>query len=334
MPLIKRQSLQRRHDGAVVEGKDHLTVLVHAVTRETDTIRTLDLRPCSSAELLPAFTPGAHVIAHLGNGLSRSYSLANCASERHRYQISIDLTAQSRGGSRWIHQNVRQGDRLRISPPRNNFSLVEDASHTVLIAGGIGITPLLSMLKHLERNGRTWNLLYSVRNRQRAAFLDEVSRSYTHGHAAIHFSDLEGLPDLSVLVRGWPQGTHFYCCGPSGMLESFLRTTREVDPRYVHFERFGSSQQPAEGGFELILAKSQRTLHVQQGESILDRLLAAGIYVPSSCKEGVCGSCEVPLLRGQADHRDAIQTQEEKAANKTIFVCCSGSVTPSLTLDV
>ena len=312
---------------------ERIVVTVGSVKRETDTVNSYELRPIDD-ELLPAFTPGAHIDLHLDNGLTRSYSLMNCSWERDRYHLAVDRAARSRGGSRWVHENLRVGSRLLISPPRNHFPLEVSASHSVLIAGGIGITPLLAMARFLERHQRSWELHYCAREPARAAFLSEISRPYERGKVTMHFSDREGLPNYDAMVCGKCLDTHFYCCGPAGMLDAFLRATATHARQFIHIECFTGSAGTVDGEFDLILAESHRTLRVRKGETILDRLLEEGIHVPSSCREGVCGSCEVRLLAGRADHRDMILTEAEKAANETIFVCCSGSLDPSLTLKL
>lgn len=312
---------------------EQFSVVVHAITRETDTVQVYDLRSVTG-EALAEFSAGAHIDLLLENGLTRSYSLVNSTSERHRYEVAVDRVPSGRGGSCWIHDNVSVGDTLRISKPRNLFPLEASATHSVLIAGGIGVTPLLCMARDLELKQRSWELHYCVRDAKRAAFNSVVSQSYEHGQVIMHFSDSEGMPDLRSLVSTKPQNTHFYCCGPAGMLDAFLDVTSSHDPQFVHIERFSGAKAAVDGNFDLILSESQRTLRVMANETILERLLKEGIEVPNSCGEGVCGSCEVPLLAGQADHRDMILTDDEKAANKSIFVCCSGSLGPSLTLKL
>jgi ferredoxin-NADP reductase len=310
-----------------------IVVEVHAIKRESASILSYDLRLPGGGSL-PAFAPGAHIDVHLEVGLSRSYSLINSVAERFRYLIAIDRASPSRGGSRWIHENVSIGDILRISSPRNHFALEVNAPHSVLIAGGIGITPLLAMCRHLEAHQRSWELHYCVRDQERAAFAMELSRQYMHGRVSMYLSMVHGRPDLNSIADHAATGTHFYCCGPPGMLEAFLRATKQRDPRFVHTEHFTGAPAVRAGGFDVILATCGRTLRVNTGETILDRLIEEGIEVPNSCREGVCGSCEVPLIAGKADHRDMILTDAEKEANTSIFVCCSGSLTQSLTLSL
>jgi vanillate O-demethylase ferredoxin subunit len=308
-------------------------VTVNAVTREADTIRSYDLRS-PTGDPLPAFSPGAHIDVHLDIGATRSYSLINISGERDRYVIAVDNAPRSRGGSRWLSERVAVGDALRISPPINQFPLDESAPHSVLIAGGIGITPLLAMARLLEKNGRSWELHYCARSAARAAFLSELSRPLKNGRVSLYFSQGGSKLDLKLIAQAAPVEAHLYCCGPASMLDEFLRATQDRNQSYIHTERFCGAAGATGGNFDLILAKSGHVLHVQAGQTILDRLIEEGIQVPNSCREGVCGSCEVKLLAGRADHRDLILTDAEKAANASIFVCCSGSLTQSLILDL
>lgn len=311
-----------------------LEVSVISVHQEAERIRSYELRMQSGGPL-PSFTPGAHIDLYLSEHLIRSYSLVNTySSTQDRYVIAVHQSPQSRGGSRWIFERVAKGDVLRISQPKNHFPLNEAASHSVLIAGGIGITPLLSMARHLQSHGKSWELHYCTRNMRRAAFVKELTSPKMTGKVSLYYSDIHGEQDIESIVRKASSGTHFYCCGPKGMLDSFQAATKNIDPERAHIERFCGLESAKEGGFNLHLARSKKTLRVQQGETILDRLHREGFQVPNSCREGVCGSCEVRVLEGRVDHRDLILTDDEKAANTTMFVCCSGSITPSLTLDL
>lgn len=312
---------------------DLIPVRVQQITYLTDTIRAFELRPATD-RALPAFAAGSHIDVHLPGGLVRSYSLIN-PSDGRRFVIAVARDDTGRGGSQRMHAEIAVGQPLRISAPRNNFALCEEAPHSVLVAGGIGITPLYAMLNRLEAIGRTWELHYSVRSPQAAALAEELDQRFVHGAIHMHYSDAGGgFLDLVRLVAGAPAESHFYCCGPSGMLDAFLDATATLPVELVHIERFGGEVAVAAGGFDVILARTGCTLRVGETETILDRLLKEGIEIPYSCREGVCGACETRLVAGQADHRDLIQTDKEKAANKSVFICCSGSLTPSLTLDI
>lgn len=312
-----------------------IEVLVKSITYEAEDVISLELRPVA-ATTLPAFTAGAHIELHLRNGLPRHYSLANSQGERHRYLVAIQKDPASRGGSRFIHESVRAGDVLPISQPRNNFALVEDAPGSVLIAGGIGITPIWCMLRRLVELDRPHALFYAARSRRRAAFLDDaIALDAVNVHP--HFDDEAGgaLIDLDAVVRNAVPGTHFYCCGPLPMLAAFERATAELPAERVHVEYF-TPREPidASGGFDVVLARSGRTVFVPEHSTILDALLAAGVAVEHSCLEGVCGTCETKVIEGIPDHRDVVLSAHERASNRTMMICCSGSKTRRMVLDL
>jgi tetrachlorobenzoquinone reductase len=316
-------------------------VRVKSVTYEAERIHSYELRPLTGGEL-PAFTAGAHIDLHLPGvpmGATRSYSLINPQGERHRYVIAVAHDAASAGGSRYIHEHLRAGDKLNITPPQNNFALIEDAKHSVLIAGGIGITPIWCMVQRLIELGRSWELHYSARTGETAAFLEPIAAlrdHWNHNPVALNF-DFEpgGKPlDLSAIVNQAPKDAHLYCCGPIGMLEAFERATQNLPRDQVHVEYFSANEAPAKaGGFTVTLAKSQVQVFVAAGNSILDALIGAGLDPPRSCTEGVCGSCEMRVLEGIPDHRDMVLTDAERASNKTIMICCSGAKSETLVLD-
>jgi ferredoxin-NADP reductase len=315
-----------------------MQVRIKRISFEADTIHSYELVAPGGGEL-PAFTAGCHIDLHLPNGMIRSYSLVNDQRERNRYVVAVNKDAVSRGGSRYVHEAIRVGDILTISHPRNNFALQDDAAHSVLIAGGIGITPLLSMIRRLETLGRSWELFYTARSRSAAAFLDELSAIRPHGHASIHLNfDQEAadrLLDLPAIVKNVPKDAHLYCCGPVSMLEAFEATTTDRPGDHVHVEYFKAKEKPAvAGGFEVKLARSNRTIAVPAGRSILNTLLDAGVAVSYACTEGVCGTCETRVIEGVPDHRDLFLGKQEQTANRTMMICCSGSRSPTLVLDL
>jgi vanillate O-demethylase ferredoxin subunit len=317
---------------------DTLQVRVKSITYEADGILGFELWPMPPLKELPPFTAGAHVDVHLPNGLIRSYSLLNAQDERHRYVIGVNRDPQSRGGSRAMHDTVRTGDALTISAPRNNFPLDEAAPLSVFIAGGIGITPLRSMIHRMQSLGRPWRLHYAARTRQNAAFVDAL-QALRGDTAEVHFSfDREPgarMLDIPGIVAALPAGAHLYCCGPLPMLDAFEAAAKNLSPEQVHVEYFAARESAAnEGGFTVELAKSKRSLVVQPGHTILDSLEEIGIEPPYSCREGVCGTCEVAVLEGIPDHRDLVLSAAEKAENKRMMICCSGAKSSKLVLDL
>jgi tetrachlorobenzoquinone reductase len=315
-----------------------MQVRVKRITYEAENINSYELVAPRGGDLAP-FTAGSHLDIHLSNGMIRSYSLVNELHEQRRYVIAVNRDPASRGGSKFIHDNLRVGDIITISHPRNNFALHEDAPHSVLIAGGIGITPLLSMIRRLEVLGRSWELYYAARTRFSAAFLEELNTLRPNVHLNLHVNfDQEPagrMLDLNAILNGVPSDAHIYCCGPVPMLEAFEAATAGRAPSHIHVEYFKAKEKPAaDGGFEVKLARANRTISVQPGKTILDALLDAGVTANYACAEGVCGTCETKVIEGIPDHRDLFLSKEEQAENKTMMICCSGSKSNTLVLDL
>lgn len=319
-----------------------LRVRVRAMTWEAQAIVGLELVPLPPLRSLPAFSAGAHIDLHLDTPqglLVRSYSLLNDPRETHRYCLGINRDAHSRGGSSHVHAGLRVGDSLTISAPRNHFPLDETAPHNVFIAGGIGITPLLSMIARSQALGTPWTLYYTARTREQAGFLDrlETEAARAGRQVVLNFDQEPGgkLLDLKAIVAGLPAGAHVYCCGPIPMLQAYEQATAALPPERVHKEYFNAQQAPASrGGFMVELARSRRTVQVPAGKTILDCLIEIHAEPPHSCREGVCGTCEVKVLSGTPEHRDMVLSDSERAANDRMMVCCSGSKGPTLVLDL
>lgn len=315
-----------------------LELRVKRISYEADRINSYELVAPAGGDLVP-FTAGGHIDLHLSNGMIRSYSLVNDQRERHRYIIAVNKELAGRGGSRFVHDNLRVGDIVRVSKPSNNFALCEEAGHSLLIAGGIGITPLLSMARRLDALGRSFELVYAARTRSAAAFLDEIEALRSNGHIGVclDFDDERSgrVFDLAAIARQAPAQAHLYCCGPQPMLEAFETATAGRPADHVHVEYFQAKDPPAiAGGFEVKLARSNRTIAVEAGKTILDALLDAGVAANHACSEGVCGTCETRVIDGIPDHRDQFLSKEEHAANKTMMICCSGAKSATLVLDL
>ncbi len=315
-----------------------LELRVKRISYEADRINSYELVAPAGGDLVP-FTAGGHIDLHLSNGMIRSYSLVNDQRERHRYIIAVNKELAGRGGSQFVHDNLRVGDIVRVSKPSNNFALCEEAGHSLLIAGGIGITPLLSMARRLDALGRSFELVYAARTRSAAAFLDEIEALRSNGHIGVclDFDDERSgrVFDLAAIARQAPAQAHLYCCGPQPMLEAFETATAGRPADHVHVEYFQAKDPPAiAGGFEVKLARSNRTIAVEAGKTILDALLDAGVAANHACSEGVCGTCETRVIDGIPDHRDQFLSKEEHAANKTMMICCSGAKSATLVLDL
>jgi len=270
---------------------------------------------------------------HLPGGMVRQYSLCNPQGERHRYVVGVKRDLNSRGGSRYMHDQLRVGTVLQVGEPRNNFPLHEEAPSTVFIAGGIGVTPIACMVDRLRQLGRPWRLHYGVRRREEAAFLQELA-----GESLLLHVDAEhgGLPlPVADIVGRAPADAHLYCCGPAPMLDAFEAAAAGRPAALVHLERFTPALAPAvAGGFSVRLARSGRTLYVAPGASILDTLRAGGVEAQASCEQGICGTCETRVLEGVPDHRDSLLSDEERQANNVMMICCSGSKQGILVLDL
>jgi ferredoxin-NADP reductase len=319
---------------ANIDSRSSLLLRLTAIAFGAEGIHLYELRMPDGADV-PPFTAGAHIDIHLPNATLRQYSLCNAQSERDRYVIGVKLDPASRGGSRFMHEDLRVGTLLRTSLPRNNFPLAEGASHSVFVAGGIGVTPIRCMVVRLQQLGRSWTLHYGVRRRVEALFLDELRIDPSRLHLHVD-EESQGAPlDIGGIIKAAPEDAHLYCCGPGPMLKAFETNTAGWPEGHVHVEYF-SSDLPvaAEGGFTVRMAKSGRVVTVQPGQTILDALKAAGVQAPFSCAQGVCGACETRVLDGLPDHRDMILSPQEKAANRTMMICCSGSKTPLLVLDI
>jgi vanillate O-demethylase ferredoxin subunit len=304
-----------------------------AITYAAEHVHLFEFRPVSG-EPVPRFTAGAHVDLRLPNGFVRQYSIANGEEECHRYLLGVKREAAGRGGSRLLHDELRVGMVLEVGRPRNNFPLVESAAHSVLIAGGIGVTPILSMVARLRSLGRSWELHYAVRRRSEAAFLDMLEAGGEP--VQLHVDEEQGgVLDVARIVGATREGVHLYCCGPTPMLEAFTSAAASWAAQQVHLEYFTSAFAPAvEKGFIVELARSKRQIAVVPGQTILEALRANGIKVVSSCEQGICGSCETKVLAGEPDHRDLLLSDEEKAAGEVMMICCSGSRSAVLVLDL
>jgi ferredoxin-NADP reductase len=281
---------------------------------------TLDLRGPGE---LPAWTPGAHVDLELGPELTRQYSLCGDPADRSVWRIAVSREPDSRGGSQYVHDKLHEGTLVDVDGPRNNFPL-EPAPRYVFVAGGIGITPILPMVNAAAAAGADWELHYGGRSRTAMAFVAELSGLGPQVHVE------EGLLDLAGIL-GDPGGL-VYCCGPAPLLDAVERI---VPPDALRLERFTPRAQGEPVLHSSVeLARSGRTLTVPTDRSILSVVEAAGVDVLSSCQEGTCGTCETAVLSGEVDHRDSLLTEDEQAANDTMFICVSRAACPRLVLDL
>lgn len=323
-----------------MKATETMEVEVRGIRIEAETVRSFELWPVDD-EQLPAFMAGAHLDVHVSPGVVRQYSLTN-PQERHRYVIAVHRDPGGAGGSMRMHDGVTIGSRLFVSAPRNHFPLNENVAHSVFVAGGIGVTPLLAMVRRLCELGRKWDFYYCARTPARAAFLrdlQDLAKSCPGGTLHCVFDGVPGAAslDMEEVLAAHRSDADFYCCGPVPLMNAFSTTLAGVPAARVHLEYFKApvADAPAESGaFTLVLARRDRTLVVPSDRSILQVLQENGVPLLSSCRQGICGTCETAVLEGEPDHRDHVLTPEERASNRTMMVCVSRCKGERLTLDI
>jgi vanillate O-demethylase ferredoxin subunit len=317
-----------------------LSVVVDSASLVAREVRQIQLSR-SGGGTLPAFSPGSHIDLHLAPGLIRQYSLCGDGEDTATYTIAVKLEPASRGGSRTVHETLRPGTRLTISRPRNNFPLEADAPHSVLVAGGIGITPLISMARALDRQGKPFRLHYFARTQEHAAFADGLQESVLADRCEFHFGlARDATADaLSIALAQRRPGAQLYLCGPRGFMD--LVRSVAADHRWptesVHFEYFNAGQPDADAGSSALvvhLARTGRSVPVPAQVPIIDALRAAGVAIDTSCEQGVCGTCITRVLNGLPAHHDLFLTDAEKARGDCMAICVSRSLTPDLVLDL
>lgn len=317
-----------------------LSVRVARKAAEADDICSLELVAVDGRPL-PAFSAGSHVDVHLPGGTVRQYSLCNDPSESHRYLVAVLRDPASRGGSAAVHDAVKDNDVLTISAPKNHFALAHDAKRHLLMAGGIGVTPILCMAERLAMMGAEFEMHYATRSPSRTAFRDRIAASSFAQRVHFHFDD--GAPaqklDLAAVLGRPDAQTHLYVCGPKGYMDAVLATARAqgwAEPQ-LHWEFFAGADagpRAGDGSFEVQIASSGRVVTIPPDQPVTKALAAAGIEILVSCEEGVCGTCLTRVLQGEIDHRDAYLTPEEQAANDQFTPCCSRAKSPRLVLDL
>jgi vanillate O-demethylase ferredoxin subunit len=305
-----------------------LSVVVAEKSRESiDTVR-IELVSRDGAQL-PNFTAGAHIDVHLAAGLVRQYSLCNHPRERHRYVIAVRREPASRGGSAAIHDTIETGRVLSISAPRNHFPLLETASESLLLAGGIGVTPLLSMAERLAELKANFQFHYCGKHLERMAFRQRLLSSSFAPRVQFHLDDGDEAQrlNLSLVLADPREGAHLYVCGPAGFIDNVLTEARRRgwSAEQVHREYFAVQTDMPAGGdlFQIKLASTGQVLPVPEDMRVLDVLQRIGFDIPVSCEQGVCGTCVVGVLEGDLEHRDYVLTEQEHAAGRLFTPCCS-----------
>ena len=313
-----------------------LVLTVRRKSEIADAVFLFELSSHDGAEL-PRFTPGSHITVTAPSGQKRRYSLCNDASERDRYLIAVKQETSGRGGSLSFTENVKEGDTITIEPPANEFEMAKsEPKNFIFIAGGIGITPIRSMILHCLRHGKqNFKLYYFTRTPQAMYFREEFGASEFAGKVILHHDN--GDPDQAYDL--WPvleeqRGAHLYCCGPRGLMDAVRDMTGHWPDSAVHFEDFVGASAPRadDKPFEVRLARGGKSYEVAAGVSILDTLRRQGHMLASSCESGTCGTCRTRFTEGEPDHRDLVLSEREKKSE--IMICVSRSRSPTLTLDL
>ncbi|MET7400378.1 PDR/VanB family oxidoreductase [Dactylosporangium sp. NPDC005572] len=302
----------------------------------TPNVVALDLIDPAGAEL-PHWEPGAHLELLIEPDLVRHYSLcgSGSGSGERVWTIAVQREPAGRGGSTWIHERLHTGYGIRVRGPRNHFTLI-NASRYIFVAGGIGITPLIPMVDAIDRTRRPWSLTYGGRSRTTMAFAEQLVERYGD-HISLVPEDECGLIDLAAVLGHPEPATAVYCCGPEPLLSAVESICQAWPSGALHTERFTARPQPSpnqDREFNVVLHRSGRTVAVPAGQTILATLDSAGVYVISSCQEGICGTCETTVIDGEIEHRDAYLTDEERAAGDRMMICVSRAAGERLVLDL
>lgn len=333
MDMLGYDTVQANRTGA------HLRLRVAERRNCAEGIAAFELVAESNAQL-PAFTAGSHIDLYLPGGMTRQYSLRNDPAERHRYCIGVLREVAGRGGSAYVHDRLKAGDVVEASMPRNAFALDEDAPFSLLLAGGIGITPILSMAHRLSALGRDFAFHYCARSRSRMSFRDEMLAAPFADKLRFHLDDgpAEQKLDLAALLSRRAPGAHLYACGPAGFLDAVIAAAKKDWPsEAVHREYFANAGHAKVAGdkpFRVTLAGDGRSFEVAPGRSIVEVLAENGVEIQVSCEQGICGTCVTRVVSGVPDHRDLVLTDKQRATGNRITPCCSRALSDELVLDL
>ena len=315
-----------------------MDVIIDKIHQLTAQIRAFEL-VSADGTALPPFSAGAHIDVHLKNGLIRQYSLANASHEQHRYVIGVLQDAHSRGGSACLHRNYVEGDRLEIGQPRNLFAVHPDTQHAVLFAGGIGITPILSMAYQLQYTGRSFELHYFVRQHEMVAFYGNLTQHFAD---QVHFH-IQDQPDtaceMAEVLQEVAAHRHLYVCGPTGFMEFVMQAAKQAgwQDQQLHQEHFAApvlNNVERNKIFTLEVLGSDQEIIVQPHQTATQALIEHGFDVPISCEQGICGTCMTRVVSGEPEHRDAFMTEAEHAANSHFTPCCSRAKSDRLVIEL
>jgi vanillate O-demethylase ferredoxin subunit len=315
-----------------------LTLRVRSITHEADGILSFELVDPSGEEL-PAFDAGAHIDVHVPGGLTRRYSLCDAPWERDHYRIAVLHEPNGRGGSRAMHERVRAGDLIEVSEPHNFFPVAPGAKHSILLAGGIGITPILAMVEHMRQTEQSFELHYCTQTRERTAFARRFANDIAAGRVHLHHDggDYRNGLDIASVLAARRDGTHLYFCGPGGFMSAVRAASDHWPPGTVHFEYFGVDPAAAAGAAaaescDVVLERSNRTIRVEPTQSILQAVREAGVACESSCESGLCGTCRVRYVGGTPEHNDFVLSEAERS--EFVLICCARVARGPLVLDL
>ncbi len=314
---------------------------VTQMTLEAEGVLSLRLSRIEGNKPLPAWDPGAHIDVYVPDGTTRQYSLCGDPRDLSSWQVAVLREPEGRGGSAFIHDELRVGDRLLVTRPKQSFAL-EDAPYHALVAGGVGITPIMAFAEHLARESRPFRLVYGGRTEGSMAFRERLGA--LGDRVRFLAEDRDGRPDLDEVVKELPDGGLIYVCGPLALLRAVQSAAEAVhgpDQDLVRFELFSRTgveareSVPLDGdSYELVLARSGHTLRMKPDANILETVLALGIEVENDCRDGICGSCVTGVLSGAVDHQDLVLTRKERAAMDRMMICCSRPAADRLELDL
>lgn len=310
----------------------YVTTVVKSCKDLTPGIRLFELADPDDWEL-PAFTAGAHIDIVLSDHMIRQYSLCGAPGENKRYIVAVQREDEGRGGSRHLHEQVTVGSIVPVSLPRNLFALAGEARHHIMIAGGIGLTPFMSMLPELVANRASFHLHVCTRSRKHTPFIDTLDELHAAGFVSFHHSDEPSgcRLDVGMALGRHEEGLHAYCCGPEGLLEAFFSAAADWPTDCVHYERFGAAA-PSGPAYAVSLGRAGKVIEVLSGETMAKALQRNGIAVKTSCEAGICGMCKTNYISGDPDHRDHVLNDEER--KQCLIPCVSGSKGSMLILDL
>jgi ferredoxin-NADP reductase len=338
---IIQPAFRRREEAVItaVTTRPTLTLRVRAVAYETDDISSFEL-VALDGDALPPFNAGAHIDVHVADGVVRQYSLCNDPAERHRYVIAVLKEPESRGGSRALHDTVRPGDQLTVSQPHNHFRLSDDARRHLLLAGGIGVTPMMAMIEALEATGADYKMHYCTRSPEKTAFLNRLKPLAERGRVQFHHDggDPKNGLDLAATLKEYRPGTHLYYCGPTGFMAAAASAAGHWPAETVHFEYFSSPGEQsteskwANAPFQVRVTSSGDVFEVPADKSIVQVLRAHGYAIDTSCEDGYCGTCLTKYVEGEPEHRDKVLDDNDR--KDFVLICCARSKTPVLVLDL